>query len=334
MQPKKLNLKLLWMQFTDFLYPRLRLSLTERAVYFYLIRHTRLEGKLQLHCSMPWLARGLGISTGPVRESVRRLAVLGAVRIVQRSKAGHILEVRLPEEILATNPGLPAVAGMRAMGTDVSMDDPLNALAATLDPSINPDPLANSSPAVDLEKLDFLKTRALRNSIHLRERGHCFYCLRRTDAHTQCLDHVQPRVKAGCNSYRNLVSSCLECNSQKGEQSATDFFRALYRDRRLTASEFQAGLRRLDALTAGKLPPPVQHPDIPLGTRVGARYLVPSLPAPHPQACHSERSRPTFSSAFAPANASACGVEESLCPSSRSGHLIGRKGRPRRAFPA
>ena len=92
------------MQFTDFLYPRLRLSLTERAVYFYLIRHTRLEGKLQLHCSMPWLARGLGISSGPVRESVRRLAVLGALRIVQRSKAGHILEVRLPEEMLAANP--------------------------------------------------------------------------------------------------------------------------------------------------------------------------------------------------------------------------------------
>ena len=101
MKSKKLKLKLLWTQFTDFLYPRLRLSLTERAVYFYLIRHSRLEGKLQLHCSMPWLARGLGISSGPVRESVRRLAVLGALRIVQRSKAGHILEVRLPEEILA-----------------------------------------------------------------------------------------------------------------------------------------------------------------------------------------------------------------------------------------
>ena len=39
---------------------------------------------------------------------------------------------------------------------------------------------------------------------------------------------------------------------------------------------------------------------------------MPSLPAP-PQTCHSERSRPTFSYAFAPANASACAVEESLC---------------------
>ncbi|OLE75527.1 hypothetical protein AUG19_05300 [archaeon 13_1_20CM_2_54_9] len=31
--------------------------------------------------------------------------------------------------------------------------------------------------------------------------------------------------------------------------------------------------------------------------------------------CHSERSRPIFSSAFAPANASACAAEESLCNS-------------------
>ena len=279
MQPKKLNLTLLWKQFADVLYPRLRLSLTDRAVYFHLIRHTRLEGKLQLHCSMPWLARGLGISTGPVRESVRRLAALGALRIAQRSKAGHVLEVRVPDEIPSTDPGLPAAAGGIAVGDPVS---PLGSVA--------------------LEKLDFLKTRALRNSIHFRERGLCFYCLRRTDAHTQCLDHVQPRVKSGCNSYRNLVSCCLECNSQKGERSAPDFLRSLYRERRLTASEFHAGLRRLDALTAGKLPAPVQHPDIPVGKTAHYPKSVISSVARNPSAPSSASCSMTF---------------------------IGRKGRPR-----
>jgi len=242
MKPKKLNTTCLWKQFEDVLFPRLGFSITDRAVYYHLFRHTRLEGKLQLSFSIPWLARGIGISTGPVRESLRRLIVLGALRLVHRSKAGHVIELRLPDEIRAVRPGLPAMAGA------ISLGDP-----------------ANPSPGVNLEELDFLKTRALRQSIHLRERGHCFYCLRRTDARVQCLDHVVPRAKRGRNSYRNLVSCCLECNSLKGERSAAHFLRWLYRERRITSAELNSRLHALDALAAGKLPPPVQHPDTPLG---------------------------------------------------------------------
>ncbi len=250
MKRKKLNFKHLWIQFEDFLFPRLRLSITDRAVYSHLIRHSRLEGQLQLRFSMPWLARGIGVSTGPVRESVRRLVVLGALRLIRRSKAGHVIDVCLPDEIRGLRPGLPAVAGA------ISVGGPANpSSAASLDPSIN------------LETLDFLKTRALRQSIHLRERGHCFYCLRRTDARVQCLDHVVPRARAGRNSYRNLVSSCLECNSLKGERPAAHFLRWLYRERRITSAELNARLRALDALASGKLPPPVHHPDTPLGRK-------------------------------------------------------------------
>jgi hypothetical protein len=62
-------------------------------------------------------------------------------------------------------------------------------------------------------------------------------------------------VQLGRNSYRNLVSCCLECNSQKGERPAGDFLRSLYRERRLTAAELAARLRALDALVSGKLRP-------------------------------------------------------------------------------
>src|SRR6266436_6792872 len=151
MKRKKLNVKRLWVQFEDFLFPRLRLSITDRAVYLHLLRHTRLEGRLQLHFSMPWLARGIGISTGPVRESVRRLVVLGALRLIRRSKAGHVIDVLLPDEIRGLRPGSIPARGP-----------------------------ARQPQSANLEALDFLKTRALRQSIHLRERGHCFYCLRRT----------------------------------------------------------------------------------------------------------------------------------------------------------
>src|SRR5260370_4941349 len=110
MKRKKLNFKDLWKQFEDFLFPRLRLSVADRAVYSHLIRHSRLEGQLQLRFSIPWLARGIGVSTGPVRESVRRLVVLGALRLIRRSKAGHVIDACLPDEIRGRRPGLSAVA--------------------------------------------------------------------------------------------------------------------------------------------------------------------------------------------------------------------------------
>jgi len=250
MKRKKLNVKHLWKQFEDFLFPRLRLSVTDRAVYSHLIRHSRLEGQLQLRFSMPWLARGIGVSTGPVRESVRRLVVLGALRLIRRSKAGHVIDVLLPDEIRGLRPGLRAGEGLPAVAGAIAVRGP-----------------ASSPQSPNLEELDFLKTRALRQSIHLRERAHCFYCLRRTDARVQCLDHVVPRVRAGRNSYRNLVSSCLECNSLKGERPAAHFLRWLYRERRITSAELNARLRALDALASGKLPPPVHHPDTPIGCK-------------------------------------------------------------------
>ena len=64
-----------------------------------------------------------------------------------------------------------------------------------------------------------------------------------------------PRVQSGRNSYRNLVSCCVECNSKKGQTPAEDFLRWLFRERRLTDAELTARLRALDALASGKLPP-------------------------------------------------------------------------------
>jgi 5-methylcytosine-specific restriction endonuclease McrA len=219
MKTKKPNAEQIWKHLEDFLVPRLRLSVIDRAVYSHLLRHSRLEGRRRLRFSIAWLARGARLSESPTRQAVRRLVAHGALRLVQRSKAGHVVEVRLPEEIRAAR---------------------------------HP---ARIPRAVNVEEADFLKTKALRLAIHSRERGHCFYCLRRLTASIHCLDHVVPRVQLGRNSYRNLVSCCLECNSQKGEGPAEDFLRSLYRERRLTAAELAARLRALDALASGKLRP-------------------------------------------------------------------------------
>src|SRR5216684_3883939 len=99
MKNKKPNAELVWKQLEDQLVPRLRLSLIDRTVYSHLLRHSHLEGKLRLRFSIRWLARNIRLSSGPVREAVRRLVAQGALRLVQRSKAGHVVEVRLPGEI-------------------------------------------------------------------------------------------------------------------------------------------------------------------------------------------------------------------------------------------
>jgi len=98
----------------------------------------------------------------------------------------------------------------------------------------------------------------MRQALHERERGRCFYCLRRITRHRRCLDHVVPLAEFGRNSYRNLVSCCLECNSQKGERPAEEFLRWLFRERRLGADDLARRVRALDDLAAGKLKPPLE----------------------------------------------------------------------------
>ncbi len=181
MKTKKPNAELVWKQLEDLLAPRLRLSVIERAVYSHLLRHSRLEGKLRLRFSIRWLARNIRLSTGPVREAVRRLVAQGAMRLVQRSKAGHVVEVRLPEEIRPEK--LNGIESRGSGNEDGAREDG-----------------AGAGAAVNIEEADFLQNTTLRKAIHARERGQCFYCLRRTSTAVQCLDHVVPRVEMGCNS--------------------------------------------------------------------------------------------------------------------------------------
>lgn len=231
MKNNKTNAEVVWKQFEDVLAPRLGLSTADRAVYCFLVRHSRLEGKLRFRFSMRWMASGMGVSRETGRDAVRRLASLGALRLIERSKEGHLVEVQLPSEIRAFRPYLRK--------------------------SHNP---ASWPAAVNLEKLDFFKNARLRPAIRARERGVCFYCLRRTIARKQCLDHVVPRAKNGSNSYRNLVLACMECNTLKGERSAEDHLSQLYRDGRLTAGQLTDRLRALDALATGKLRPQLPKP--------------------------------------------------------------------------
>lgn len=111
--------------------------------------------------------------------------------------------------------------------------------------------------AANLEEMSFWETPALREAIHAREGGRCFYCMRRVKPAVRRPDHVIPQVRGGSNSYRNLVSSCMECNSRKLDQRAEDFLRWLFREGQLTAPELKGRLRALEDLAAGKMRPKI-----------------------------------------------------------------------------
>lgn len=238
MKTKKPNAEHVWKQLDDLLVPRLQLGPIDRSAYCHLLRHSRLEGKLLLRFSLRWLAQGTCVSTCAIRPAVRRLADHEALRLVECSHGGHVAEVRLPEEILALHPPKPVAAGQ-----------PQNRKRGKTWPA----------PGVNLEGEDFMRTDALRHAIHAREGGRCFYCLRLLTPSMKCIDHVVPSARSGNNSYRNLVSCCRECNMQKGQCRADDFLRSLFRERQLTARELAGRLRALDALAAGKLPPPLPN---------------------------------------------------------------------------
>lgn len=220
---KKPNAEFLWKQMEDVVAPRLRLAIADRVVYSHLVRHSRLEGITEFRFSIPWLAKSVGLCDDTVRQSVRRLISKGAVRLIERSSVGHVIEVLHPKHIRAAQP--------EERGTNRARE------------------------AADLEGLDFLHRREMREAIHTREQGMCFYCLRRLTDVTRCLDHVVARAESGLHGYRNLVSSCIDCNSQKRDRPAGDFLRRLYRERRLTADELAGRLRALDMLMAGRLRP-------------------------------------------------------------------------------
>src|SRR5260370_8725542 len=104
MTTKNPNLGAICTQLSSPLFPSLRLGPLDSAASCYLLRHSRLERKLQLRFSMPWLARGICLGPDAASRAVRRLVDHEALRLLECSNAGHVAEVRLPEEILADPP--------------------------------------------------------------------------------------------------------------------------------------------------------------------------------------------------------------------------------------
>jgi len=153
------------------------------------------------------------------RKSLREMHAKGCIRIDERSRRGHVVSVLLPSEI----------AGIR--------------------------PETKQAEPLDIETIDFFNNREYMPAIIERENGRCFYCLRQLSSGNCELDHVIPQVNGIDNSYRNIVSTCHECNTTKQGRSGEDFVRGLYRDGLLSQAESKDRLAALESLRAGELMP-------------------------------------------------------------------------------
>ena len=213
----------LWAEIEEHFVPNLRVWLGERVVYFYLVRRTRLAGKRRLETSIGQLAHELCLSKTATRTAVRRLAGVGALRIVGRSHVGHKIEVKTPREIAGC---------MKKAERSRGWNSPLETCG---------------------------RSRSGRIAIFQREGHRCFYCLRLLDTRARAVDHVVPRARGGRDDYRNVVASCAACNFLKKDMAAEDFVRRLHRQSLISRREFYRRIAALRALKQGRLRPGVEQ---------------------------------------------------------------------------
>lgn len=208
----------LWADIEDHLVPGLSLWASDRVVYFYLVRKSRLAGRRIIRMPARTLSRGTLLSRSTVRICLRRLAAKNILTILDRSYHGLRIAIKLPHEI----------------------------------PGCIRDRLPDGR---SLDSLDFWTSRNRRAAIFRRDGHRCFYCLRRLMPHKGVIDHVVPRARLGQHGYRNLVACCPDCNMAKRDRPAEELLRQLYRDRRLSTRELAYRSTALRNLTGGKLKP-------------------------------------------------------------------------------
>lgn len=229
MDGEALDAKLLLEEFQDYLAPKL--DTYEQAIYLYLVRHTRLQGKSQITVGFKSarrrMALGLGIKGSPMAEGTcyEKLASLkakGCVQILGTERDGTRIRVRLPVEIEGLIPPEQQI------------------------------------PALSLEEMDFFGIVTNRLAILKRENSRCFYCMFELDEFNYVIEHVVSRPSGG-NGYSNVVAACRNCNNRKGSTDAQNYLRTLYRDGYLSSQEFEGRQSALRQLIAGELRPVVEQ---------------------------------------------------------------------------
>jgi 5-methylcytosine-specific restriction endonuclease McrA len=78
-------------------------------------------------------------------------------------------------------------------------------------------------PEIAAADIDYYNVRENRIAVYERDAYKCRYCEKQLTRFTATLDHVTPVAEGGDNSFGNLVTACLDCNSRKNKRPVGDF---------------------------------------------------------------------------------------------------------------
>lgn len=178
----------------------------EAAYYWYAFRHSIAKGgKPYVRLSRRGLGRGCvksasskstenPVSPSKVAEIFRALEAIGALRMEgEPNRDGTLYRVFTPDEI-------EACREFRAS-------------------RVPPEPRS----VVADEEIDHYNIRENRLKVYERDGYKCRYCGKQLTRFTATLDHITPIAGGGDNSFGNLITSCLGCNSTKSKRSVGDF---------------------------------------------------------------------------------------------------------------
>lgn len=176
----------------------------EAAVYWHMFDRSILQtGQQFCRVSTRGLMSGVIKSSSGQSETLSIQTTRGALKgleergaIVESGEAnrkGTLYRVLLPEEI-------PACASAMNATT---------AIPSSLPPNVE-------------KEADFYNVVENRIRVFERDGYMCRYCGKQLTRFTATLDHLQPVSEGGDNSFDNLATACLHCNSRRGAHPIMD----------------------------------------------------------------------------------------------------------------
>lgn len=183
----------------DYLQPQL--MPTEALIYWYLFRKSILmQGSQYCRVSVRGMNQGVvksnrgdGLSYSTVQDALKGLKNNSVINECGDTNGqGTLYKVNLPDEIEMC----------QKLKSEISVEI--------------------AKPINEENELDYYNNKENRLKIFERDLYTCYYCKKLLTRFTATLDHIQPVSKGGDNSFGNLITACLHCNSRRGNSPVSD----------------------------------------------------------------------------------------------------------------